>query len=195
MTQWTPEQLKDHFGDREFRGSDLSAYLHLDDFRSSGSIIKQLKRDHLITQTIKGWRFGNGTEPHADLTASAVLESTPTIIKVHRYYINPSAILIVDTLQADKIVIHTSVLEIDGETKHPRNKRLIFTKQHALDEYQAIMGWLCANSNTPPTAPEDAQAALQLAEEATARLTEAHKEIASLKAKIAQFRALLGDAS
>ena len=103
--------------------------------------------------------------------------------------------MIVDTLQAYKVTIHTSILEIDGETKHPRNKRLIFTKQHAPDEYQAIMDWLASHSETPPVAPEDTQAALQLAEEATTKLRDAQEEIKTLKHKIASFRALLGDAS
>ena len=196
---WSDEKtalLKSAFDSHPFRGADIARVLGMRDFHGSGTVIKALTRRNLITKTIDGYRFKNGTEPHADPQSNTVLESfAPTIIKVHGYYINPATILIVDTLQQDKVVIHTSILEIDGETKHPRNKRLIFTRQHAPDEYAAIMGWLASHSETPPVAPEDAQAALQLADEATTKLRDAQEEIKTLKHKLAQFRALLGDAS
>lgn len=194
MTTWTPDQLKAHFGHDEFKGKDIVEFLQLPTYHSSGGIIRSLSHQKLITQTAHGYQFTNGTTPPpVAVTATAELTTPGCLIKVNKYYIAPATILIADTLQDGKVVLHTSILEIDGETKHPKNKRLIFTQQHAPDEYAAVLAWLRANAGMPHVDPNDAQAALQLAEEATSQLAEARKEIATLKTKIAQFRALLGE--
>ena len=200
ITQATIDQLKEHFGHRTFTGKDIAAYLELPDYRGSGGMIKFMNRQHLVTRTVDGYQFVNGMAPAPAEPAPAEsfietpeLTTTAIMIKVSGYYISPRTILIVDTLQEGKVVIHTSILEIDGETKHPRNKKLTFTRPHAPDEYRAIMAWLHDNSTTPDMTSADAHAAIQLAEEAGTKLRDAQEEIKTLKSKIAQFRALLGD--
>lgn len=199
---WTPEQLQEHFGHREFNTKDIITFLQLPSFHGVGGVIKALNNQHLVDRTMHGYRFRNGTAVDSNAMpvvapdeqpAGAVLASGTLMIKAKDYYISPGTILIADALQADKITLFTSVLEIsdDTTTKFVRSKKLIFTKQHAPDEYAAVMAWLRANSDTPASTPDDAQAALQLAEEAQAKLTLAREEIAQLKTKIAQFRKML----
>ena len=127
-------------------------------------------------------------------TAIAVAElATPVHgrLKVGGYYLHPDCILIVDTLQDGKLVLHTSIIEIEPESKHPRNKKLIFTRQHAPTEYAAIVAWL--GGNTPPPASDaERDAALQLAEEAEKKLAAAQLRIEELESAIAPLRALIG---
>lgn len=196
--KWTVDQLQGHFGQAEFSGTDFAAVAGLKNYRGSGAILASLVRKRMLDKTKHGYRLhSNGTVPATPIPPTEqpvpVATSTPCVIKINGYYIAPRAILIVDTLQNDKVVIHTSILEIDGETKHPRNKKLIFTRQHAPDEYQAVIAWLRENADVPipATQSEDTQVALQLAEEATVKLAAAEKEIEALKKKVAQFRALL----
>lgn len=126
-------------------------------------------------------------------TAIAVAElATPVHgrLKVGGYYLHPDCILIVDTLQDGKVVLHTSIIEIEPESKHPRNKKLIFTRQHAPAEYAAIVAWL--GGNAPAVADPEREAALQLADEATQKLIAAEARIKDLEAAIAPLRALMG---
>jgi len=132
-------------------------------------------------------------QPATPEPITAELITTHTFVKIGGYFVAERAILLADTLQDGKVTLFTTILEIDGETKHPRNKKLIFTRQHAPEEYSATIAWLNSSAGVPtivePTMNE--QAAMQLAEEATERLKTANKEISDLKAKLAQFRALL----
>ena len=112
-------------------------------------------------------------------------------LQIGGYYLHPDCILIVDTLQDGKVVLHTSIIEIEPESKHPRNKKLIFTRQHAPTEYAAIVAWL--GGNTPPPASDaERDAALQLAEEAEKKLAAAQLRIEELESAIAPLRALIG---
>lgn len=129
----------------------------------------------------------------AQPTAIAVAElATPVHgrLKVGGYYLHPDCILIVDTLQDGKVVLHTSIIEIEPESKHPRNKKLIFTRQHAPAEYAAIVAWL--GGNAPALADPEREAALQLADEATQKLIAAEARIKELEAAIAPLKALMG---
>lgn len=126
-------------------------------------------------------------------TAIAVAElATPLHgrLKVGGYYLHPDCILIVDTLQDGKVTLHTSIIEIEPESKHPRNKKLIFTRQHAPAEYAAIVAWL--GGNAPDLADPEREAALQLADEATQKLIAAEARIKELEAAIAPLKALMG---
>ena len=128
-------------------------------------------------------------------TKKQALQSAPTApvhgrLKVGGYYLHPDCILIVDTLQDGKLVLHTSIIEIEPESKHPRNKKLIFTRQHAPAEYAAIVAWL--GGNAPAVADPEREAALQLADEATQKLIAAEARIKDLEAAIAPLRALMG---
>lgn len=117
------------------------------------------------------------------------------IRKIGGYYIHENALLIADVMQAGKVVLYTTILEIDGETKHPRNKRIIFTQQNAPDEYRAMLTWLGDLSDRPAdVATANEQAALQLAEEATSKLAEAENRIKELESALAPLKALLGQA-
>lgn len=126
--------------------------------------------------------------------SQAILLSTPgPVRKIGGYFIHEHALLIADVMQAGKIVLFTSILEIDGDTKHPRNKRVIFTQQHAPEEYRACMAWLESLSGADaPASDTERDAALQLADEATQKLIAAQAEIAELKAALAPLKALLG---
>lgn len=135
----------------------------------------------------------NGTRSNGK---SPTVAAKPTTAKHGRlqiggYYLHPDCILIVDTLQDGKVVLHTSIIEIEPESKHPRNKKLIFTRQHAPSEYAAIVAWL--GGNTPPPASDaERDAALQLAEEAEKKLAAAQLRIEELESAIAPLRALIG---
>lgn len=135
------------------------------------------------------------TPPAAE--PQAILLSTPgPVRKIGNYFIHEQALLIADAMQAGKIVLFTSILEIDGDTKHPRNKRVTFTQQHAPEEYRACMAWLESLSGVDaPTSDAERDTALQLADEATQKLIAAQAEIAELKAALAPLKALLGKAS
>lgn len=129
-------------------------------------------------------------QPQAVATAELVTQ--PTMYKIGGYYIHHDAILIADTLQDGKVTLYTTILEIDGETKHPRNKKLLFTKQHAPDEYRACLAWLADMAGAPRLETSDNErAAMELADEATKRLAAANKEIADLKSALAPLKALL----
>lgn len=132
-------------------------------------------------------------QPNESAANAAELIAPSRFVKIGGYFIAENAVLIVDALQEGKVTLFTTILEIDGETKHPRNKKLIFTRQHSPDEYRTTIAWLSAMAGEPmTTAPSmNEQAAMQLAEEATTRLTAANKQIEELKAKIAQFKTLL----
>lgn len=120
------------------------------------------------------------------------LVTPPRFVKIGGYFLAESAVLLADTLQDGKVTLYTTVLEIDGETKHPRNKKLLFTRQHAPDEYNATITWLYGASDAPtPTTSENEQAAMQLAEEAMQQLKAAKQRIQELEAALAPVKALL----
>lgn len=195
-------KLKDAFDYREFTGTEMAPILGLKSYHGTGTILLALMSRNMIDKTKRGYRLSNGTAPVLEPTISTPIayEPTPIVpqptaayIKAGGYYIASPAILIAGTHEKDKVVLYTSIIEIDGVTKLSRNKRIVFTKQQEPDEYAAVMAHLRINSATPDTTPEDITAALQLAEEASAKLALANKEIESLKTKIAQFRAVLGE--
>lgn len=132
-------------------------------------------------------------QPNAVTDATTELISPARFVKIGGYFIAENTVLIADALQEGKVTLFTTILEIDGDTKHPRNKKLIFTRQHSPDEYRATIAWLNAMAGEPALAVPsmNEQAAMQLAEEATTRLASANKQIEELKAKIAQFKTLL----
>lgn len=113
--------------------------------------------------------------------------------KIGGYYISANAVLIADVTQAGRVVVHTSLLEIDRETKHPRNKRLLFTQVNDPIEYKAMLTWLDQLAGVPIELITNANelAALQLAEEMQTKLTAANQRIAELEAAIAPLRSLL----
>ena len=116
--------------------------------------------------------------------------------KIGGYYIHENALLIADAMQDGKLVLHTTILEIDGDTKHPRNKRIIFMRQHSPDEYHACLAWLASLCGSDaPASNDERDAALQLADEATQKLIAAQSEIAELKAALEPLKALLGKVS
>lgn len=59
--------------------------------------------------------------PHAE-TATTERITPAHFVRIGGYYFAQGTILLADTLQDGKVVLHTTILEIDGETKHPRNK-------------------------------------------------------------------------
>jgi len=198
-------QLKTAFGDREFTGTEAAPVIGLKSYHGTGMIFSALLYRHMLQKTQNGYRVAsdNGTAPALEAPQTSTpnppnpvtteLATTPRLIKAGGYYIAGEAILIAGCHERDKVVLYTSIIEIDGVTKLSRNKRIVFNRQQEPDEYAAIMAWLRANANEPQTSPEDTHAALQLAEEATGKLTVALAEIETLKGKLAQFRAMLQD--
>jgi len=202
-------QLTAAFGDREFTGTEAAPALGLKSYHGTGMIFSALLYRRMLQKTANGYRVAsdNGTvsapeapqpiarDSVAQLTAELV--TTSRLIKAGGYYIAGEAILIAGTHERDKVVLYTSIIESETDpvtkAKLTRNKRIVFTRQQEPDEYAAIMAWLRANASEPQTSPEDAHAALQLAEEATSKLTTALAEIETLKGKLAQFRAMLQD--
>ena len=135
----------------------------------------------------------NGAAPSAE-TATTERITPAHFVRIGGYYFAQGTILLADTLQDGKVVLHTTILEIDGETKHPRNKKLLFTRQHAPEEYHATLAYLSAASDAPPADPSvNEQVAMQLAEEAAAELANANKQIEELRAKLEKFKAVLAD--
>lgn len=120
-------------------------------------------------------------------------ESFGSMRKVGGYFISENALLIADALTVGRIVVYTTILEIDRETKTPRNKRLIFTQQNDPQEYRLMVTWLATLAGSPIETIETAneQAALQLADEATTKLAAAIKQIQELEAALAPLRKLL----
>lgn len=139
-----------------------------------------------------GKRTPKPQQPATTVTAIAV---GGAMRKIGGYYIHENALLIADAVQDGKLVLHTTILEIDGDTKHPRNKRIIFTRQHSPDEYRDCLAWLTSLCGSDASASNDERdAALQLADEATQKLIAAQAEIAELKAALEPLKALLGKA-
>ena len=135
-------------------------------------------------------------KPQQPAIAVTTLAVGGAVRKIGGYYIHENALLIADAMQDGKLVLHTTILEIDGDTKHPRNKRIIFTRQHSPDEYRACLAWLeslCGSD--APASNDERDAALQLADEATQKLIAAQSEIAELKAALEPLKALLGKVS
>lgn len=131
--------------------------------------------------------------PHAE-TATTERITPAHFVRIGGYYFAQGTILLADTLQDGKVVLHTTILEIDGETKHPRNKKLLFTRQHAPEEYHATLAYLSAASGAPPADPSvNEQVVMQLAEEAASELANANKQIEELRAKLEKFKAVLAD--
>ena len=116
--------------------------------------------------------------------------------RIGGYYIHESAVLIADVMQDGKVTLFTTILEIDGDTKHPRNKKLLFTKQHAPTEYRETIAWLKSMASEPIDTADDTdrETALQLAEEATQKLIAAEKKIADLQAKIDSIKIAMNGA-
>ena len=134
----------------------------------------------------------NDSAPH--VATEAALITPAHFVKIGGYYFAQGTILLADTLQADKVTLHTTILEIDGETKHPRNKKLLFTRQHAPEEYYAVLAYLSAASGVPTADPSmNEEAAMALAEEATKALAAAQEQIKELRTKLDKFKAVLAD--
>ena len=190
------EKLKQAFGDREFTGKDVARVLGLTDFRTSGTIVKTLRRDGLAYQTINGWRFG--TPPDAPVKAeypapalSAELCSAPSLVRIGDLFLHERLLLIASVQfqeASPAIRIHTTILELDPATKHPRNKVLNFIKARDPREYAQAMAWLDSMAGSPPAADDTA---LELAADLEIKLNAARKEIADLKAKIEAIRGAL----
>jgi hypothetical protein len=122
-------------------------------------------------------------------------QPTQTMQKIGGYYISENTLLLVDTTQTDRVVIHTTLLEIDRETKHPRNKRLLFTLANDPKEYHGILAWVDRLAGTPidVTSTVNEHAALQLAAETEQKLVAANKRIEELEAALKPLRALLNN--
>jgi hypothetical protein len=128
-------------------------------------------------------------EPSA---VSAELTTTCAMRRIGGYFIHEQALLVADALQPGKVTLFTTILEIDGETKHPRNKRIIFSQQASPDEYRATLQWLAELSSTPaPAADAERDAALQLAEEYETKLRAAENKNAELEKALSGVRSLL----
>jgi len=198
MKRYNMDELKAHFGDREFTGKDLATHLGLN-WQSSGAMIKELKNNGHIYSTPGGWRFRVNPVPAqiaTPITAAEPLVMPARMARVGGYYIHESAVLIADVMQDGKVTLFTTILEIDGETKHPRNKKLLFTQQHAPTEYRATIAWLKSMASEPIDTADDTdrETALQLAEEATQKLIAAEKKIADLQAKIDSIKIAMNGA-
>jgi len=197
MKRYNVDELKTHFGDQEFTGKALAAHLGLN-WQTSGAIIKELRNDGYIYSTPGGWRFGMNIVPDlaTPITAAEPLVAPARMSRIGGYYIHESAVLIADVMQDGKVTLFTTILEIDGDTKHPRNKKLLFTKQHAPTEYRETIAWLKSMASEPIDTADDTdrETALQLAEEATQKLIAAEKKIADLQAKIDSIKIAMNGA-
>lgn len=126
--------------------------------------------------------------------SSGTLDQFPkSMQRIGGYYISETTVLLADVTNAGRVVVHTSLLEIDRETKTPRNKRLLFTQQNDPIEYKTMLAWLDTLAGTPIEIVNAANetAALQLAAEMETKLNAANTKIAQLEAALAPLRALM----
>lgn len=194
------EKLKAEFGDREFTGTELALALGLKTWHGSGTMLKSLRRQGLAYQTVNGWRFGAPpdapvkAEAPAPVKAEAPVQSpcaTPPLVRIGAYYMHERMLHIVHMGQqdgSDAVRFYTSMIEIDPNTKHSRNKVINFVKARDPREYGQALAWLDSLAGKPHAADETA---LELAAELEDKLNAAHKEIAELKAKIEAIRGAL----
>jgi hypothetical protein len=141
-------------------------------------------------------RQATSAQPAPAIEASAVVTelTTPTSVRrIGGYFIHEQCLLVADTMQAGKVTLFTTILEIDGDTKHPRNKRIIFSQQASPDEYRATLAWLneLAGAPTAPAADAERDTALQLAEEYETKLRAAENKNAELEKALSGVRSLL----
>lgn len=130
----------------------------------------------------------------ATTALSGTLDQFPkSMQRIGGYYISETTVLLADVTNAGRVVVHTSLLEIDRETKTPRNKRLLFTQQNDPIEYKTMLAWLDTLAGTPIEIVNAANetAALQLAAEMEIKLNAANTKIAQLEAALAPLRALM----
>ena len=189
------EKLKAAFGDREFTGKQAAEALGLNAKQNSGALVNHLKGMGVAYKTTNGWRFG--TPPDAPVKADApVIERAPTcaapsLVRIGDLYLHERLLLIASVQfqeASPAIRIHTTILELDPATKHPRNKVLNFIKARDPREYAQAMAWIDGMAGQPPVVDDTA---LELAADLEIKLNAARKEIADLKAKIEAIRGAL----
>ena len=178
--------------------------------RGSGALLKSLRRESLISQTVKGWRFSTATailnpvkppvwvteaptHTHADLIAAVEpVRSAPSLVRIGEFLFHERVLLIADQSRqegSEAIRLITSVLEYDTTFRAVRNKVINFTKNRDPSEYAAMRAWLNNLAGVPPQAVDET--ALELAAELEGKLNAATKEIAELKAKLEAIRGAL----
>ena len=113
------------------------------------------------------------------------------MVLIGNLYLHERLLLIADKTQIDgspALRVHTTVIEVDPATKHPRNKVIKIIKSQEPREYAQVVAWLDSLAGLPHAIDETA---LELAAELESKLNAAQKEIAELKGKIDAIRGAL----
>lgn len=197
------EKLKAEFGDRAFSGVDVARVLDRD-AHGTGGIFKFMLTRHMVRKIRSGaYQFLGAAPIKGDAAPDAVISAPPVAIGellssaapvalIGEYFFHERMLHVVTTAPQEgspALRFHTTIIEIDPATKHPRNKVINFIKSREPREYAQALAWLHGLAGSP--APAVDETALELAADLEKQLNAAKIEIAELKAKLEAIRGAL----
>lgn len=186
------EQFKTHVGQRDWRATEMAEFFGLNGYRATSSRLIQLRAAGVIMRSgDTAWRFTGApvTQTAIPMPVSNAPASTPPMVKIGPLYLHERLVLLADTGEQGRLIIHTTIIEIDPATKHPRNKRITFKQESEPAEYRAALAWLDSMTGSAPASDDTA---LELAAETERKLNAANDRIKELEQQLSIVRSALG---